>query len=266
MDLGTMTVSLQADLSGLKSGLERAQDLVADSAARLARQEEHLRQAARGLEERWRSGWQTMDGASEAGLTSITRRFSRAVARMMADGEGLRDFWRRLWRDLLEIAVQRLLEMVLRARVAGGEMRAALNLADRASGGGLLGALFGGVGSVVGGIVGAIGSLFGFDNPQHDAWARKQGFDFARHFRAGVAEALAAPLVNLPQTLSPVLAGAGIGSMRAANFRAVSVQSGAFQVNIYAQRLDERAVRDAGAIIADEVTRRLGWVDKRSGL
>jgi len=291
VDLGTMTVSLQADLSGLKSGLERAQELIGESAAGLARQEERFRlagaaarnygdgmsrwlagvtralaaagESARGLEQQWRRGWQAMDDAAEAGLTKITRRFSHGIAQMMVDGEGLRSFWRRLWRDLVETAVQRLLELVLRTRAAGGEMREALNLGGGVFGGaaGFLGDLVGGVFGGVGKILGTIGDWLGFDNPVHDAWARKQGFDFGKHFRAGVAAAMALPV---RMGVSPNPGATLAGGVRPAEVRAVSISVG--DLHFRGERLDERAIRDAGGLIADEVSRRLGWVDRRSGM
>jgi len=223
-----------------------------------------LGRSAAGLQQRWGVAWEAMDSAAEVALGRMTRRFGHAVAAMVVDGRGLRDFWRGLWRDLVEIAVQRLLQMVLETRGAAAAMRDALGVV----GGGLLGGvgglvgIFGGVGKLFKGI----GKILGFDNPVHDAWARKQGFDFAKHFRAGVTAAMAAPFGTLPPTLSPALASAGIGSIRGAQFRAVSIQPGAFIVNISAQNLDERTVRDAGAILADEVGRRLGWTERRSGV
>ena len=288
-----MTVSLRADLSGLDAGLRQAQELMARAAQGLEQQEERFRQAgaaardygqgaaqslagvtdaagalgrsAAGLQQHWGVAWEAMDSAAEVALGRMTRRFGHAVAAMVVDGRGLRDFWRGLWRDLVEIAVQRLLQMVLETRGAAAAMRDALGVVG--------GGLFGGVGGLVGGIfggvgkvLGKIGSWLGFDNPVHDAWARKQGFDFAKHFRAGVAMAMAAPFGALPPTLSPALASAGIGSMGAASFRAVSIQPGAFQVAVYAQELNERVVRDAGGIIADEVSRRLGWTERRTGV
>lgn len=272
MDLGAMTVSLRADLSGLDAGLRRAQELISRSAEELGRQEERFRRAGtavQGLERRWSVAWEAMDAAADAAVSRIVRRFGRGVAQMIVDGRGLREFWRGLWRDLLEIAVQRLLQMVLRTRAAAGDMREALS----AVGGGLFGGVGGVLGSLLGGVFGGIGDVFskigdwlGFDNPRHDAWARKQGFDFAKHFRAGVAAAMAAPFGALPPSLSPTLASAGIGSLRGGQFRAVSIQPGAFVVNITAAELNERVVRDAGGILADEVSRRLGWTDRRTGL
>ncbi len=287
-----MTVSLRADLSGLETGLRRAQELVGRSGEALAQQEERFRQAgaaardygsaavqwltgasdavgalgrsAAGLQQRWAVTWEALDGGAQAALARMTRRFGRAVADMIVDGDGLRHFWRGLWRDLVEIAVQRLLQMVLQARGAGAAMRDALGLVGGGAFGGvggLLGGLFGGIGQVLG----KIGSWFGFDNARHDAWARKQGFDFGRHFRAGVAAAMTMPS-SAPASLSPTLAIAGLGSIGRGSFRAVSVQPGAFQVSVYAQQLNERVVRDAGGIIADEVSRRLGWTDHRSGM
>jgi hypothetical protein len=287
-----MTVSLRADLSGLETGLRRAQELLARSAEGLALQERRFRQAgaaaqdyadgatrglagttdavgalgrsAANLERYWGGAWEAMDATADAALGRMTHRFGRALAAMMVDGRGLQDFWRGLWRDLVEIAVQRLLQIVVDTRGAVSAMRDALSLAGGGllgGVGGLLGGIFGGVGKVLG----TIGSWLGFDNPVHDAWARKQGFDFAKHFRAGVSAAMALR-TNAPATLSPALAGAGLGSMRAANFRAVSIQPGAFVVNVSAQKLDERAIRDAGGILADEVNRRLGWTDRRSGV
>ena len=297
MDLGAITVSLRADLSGLDEGLRRAQELVAASAEGLARQEERFRLAGmaardygdgmsrwlggatgamgglgrttQNLERQWSGAWEAMDQAADAALGRVTRRFGSSVSRMIVDGHGLRDFWRGLWRDLLEIAVQRLAQMVLRTRGAAGDMRDALSAVGGGlfgGVGGLFGDLFGGIFGGIGGVLGKIGDWLGFDNPAHDAWARKQGFDFAKHFRAGVGAAMARPFGALPPTLSPVLASAGIGSLRGGQFRAVSIQPGAFQVTVYAQELNERVVRNAGGILADEVSRRLGTVEKRSGV
>jgi len=300
VDLGAMTVSLRADLSGLDAGLRRAQELISGATEELTRQEQRFRVAgmaardygagvsrwmagitgaigavgksAAGLEGRWGHAWEAMDAASDAALARITRRFGHSVAAMIVDGHGLREFWRGLWRDLLEIAVQRLLQMVLQTRSAAGAMRDALSAVSGGlfgSTGGLVGELFGGVfGGIlsgVGDIFGKIGDWLGFDNPKHDAWARKQGFDFGKHFRAGVMKAMALPLGPVAVS-GPGVALAGIGGAGAAQFRAVSIARGAFQVIVNAQKLDERVVRDAGGIIADEVSRRLGWTDRRSGV
>jgi hypothetical protein len=299
MDLGTMTVSLRADLTGLDAGLRRAQELVSDAAAALAAQEQRFRaagsaardygdgmsrwmaagteavaalgQSAQGLSQGWRGAWEAMDGAADAALRRITRRFGSAVAEMIVDGRGLRDFWRALWRDLLEIAVQRLLQMVLRTRGAAGEMRDALS----GIGGGLFGGLGGIIGGLLGGVLGGVGSVlgkigdfFGFDNPRNDAWARRQGFDFAKHFRAGVAQAMALPMRMPRNVTSAPAAGllnaiAPAGASRSSRAANLTFEPGAVQ--IHAQVLDERAVRDAGGLIADEVCRRLGWTEKRSG-
>jgi hypothetical protein len=299
MDLGAMTVSLRADLTGLDAGLRRAQELVSGAAAALAAQEERFRaagaaardygngmsrwmasgvnavaalgQSAESVSQRWRSAWEAMDAAADTALRRIARRFGSAVAEMIVDGHGLRDFWRALWRDLLEIAVQRLLQIVLRTRGAAGEMRDALS----GVGGGLLGGLGGIVGGLLGGVLGGVGSIlgkigdfFGFDNPRNDAWARRQGFDFGTHFRAGVAEAMALPLRAPRGVTSAPAAGllsaiAPVGEGRNGRAPSLTFEPGAVQIN--AQVLDERAVRDAGGVIADEVCRRLGWTEKRSG-
>jgi len=300
MDLGTMTVSLQADLSGLDAGLRRAQDLISNAAAALATQEDRFRaagsaardygdgmsrwmatgteavaalgQSTQGLSQRWRGAWQVMDAAADATLLRMTRRFGSAIAEMIVDGHGLRDFWRALWRDLVEIAVQRLLQMVLRTRGAAGEMRDALS----GVGGGMFGGLGGIVGGLLGGVLGGVGSIlgkigdfFGFDNPKNDAWARRQGFDFGKHFRAGVAEAMALPF-RAPSGVASapaasLLTAIAPASIARTGLRAASLTFEPGAVLIHAQVLDERAVRDAGGIIADEVCRRLGWTEKRSG-
>ena len=287
-----MTVSLRADLSGLDAGLRRAQELVSRSAAGLAQQEERFRRAGSAardygdgasrwltrvtgsvdalgrstqrLERRWSVAWEAMDAAADAALRRITWRFARGVASMIVDGRGLRDFWRGLWRDLLETAVHRLMQMVLETRSAAGAMHDVLSLVGGGlfgGIGGLFGDLFGGVGKVLK----TVGSWFGFDNPIHDAWARKQGFDFAKHFRAGVAAAMAMPAAA-PPTLGPALAVAGMGSIGRAAFQAVSLNIEHGAVQISAQTLDGDVVREAGDLLADEVSQRLGWTDRRSGL
>ena len=296
MDLGAITVSLRADLSGLEEGLRRAQELVAASAEGLARQEERFRLAGmaardygdgmsrwlggatgamgglgrttQNLGREWSGAWEAMDRAADAALGRVTRRFGSSVSRMIVDGHGLRDFWQGLWRDLLEIAVQRLAQMVLRTRGAAGDMRDALS----AVGGGLFGGVGGLFGDLFGGIFGGIGSVFGkigdwlgFDNPAHDAWARKQGYDFGRHFRAGVMKAMTLP-VQAPPTLGSTQAVAGMRSVGRAAFQAVHLEVERGAVQITAAKLDERTVRDAGAILADEVSRRLGSVERRSGV
>jgi len=269
VDLGAMTVSLQADLSGLDAGLRRAQELISRSAEGLGRQEQRFREAgaaARGFEQRWSAAWEATDSAADAALSRMTRRVGRSVAQMIVDGRGLKDFWQGLWRDLLEIAVQRLLQMVLRTRAAAGDMRDVLSAIGGGlfgGAGGVLGGLLGGVFGGIGDILGQIGDWLGFDNPRNDAWARKQGFDFGRHFRTGVAQAMALPIAALRLRAAPGLA---TSSASAGPLRSVSIATGAFQVTVNAPKLDERVVRDAGGLIADEVSRRLGWTDRRSGL
>lgn len=275
MDLGAITVSLTADLSGLDAGLRRAQDLIAGATDRLTQQENTfaralgtLGQSTEGMSGRWAAAWAAMDRAADVALERVTRRFGHGVARMIVDGHGLRDFWRGLWRDLLEIAVQRLLEMVLRTRGAVGDMRDAFG----AIGGGLLGGAGGRIGGLLGGVFGSVGGLlekvgswFGFENPRNDTWARKQGFDFGKHFRAGVAAAMAMPAAR---TSGASLSALAIATPDAAHARlgSVTIAPGAFQVTVNAQALDERTVRDAGELLADEVSRRLGWRERRSGV
>jgi hypothetical protein len=275
VDLGAITVSLTADLSGLDAGLRRAQDLIAGATDKLTQQENAfaralgmLGQSTDGMGRRWGAAWEAMDRAADVALERVTRRFGRSIARMIADGHGLRDFWRGLWRDLLEIAVQRLLEMVLRTRGAVGDMRDAFGAISGGllgGAGGLIGGLLGGVFGSVGGVLEKVGSWFGFDNPRNDAWARKQGFDFGKHFRAGVAAATAMPATRASGASLPALTAAAPDAV-AARFGAVTIAPGAFQVTVNTQALDERTVRDAGELLVDEVSRRLGWRERRSGV
>jgi hypothetical protein len=291
-----MTVSLRADLSGLDAGLRRAQELISRSAQGLEQQEERFRRAgaaardfgdgasrwlggvasaageagesAQGLERRWSVAWEAMDATADAALSRITRRFGGAVARMITYGGSFKDFWRGLWDTLLRVAINALTQIIIGSKGVKAAMQGVfdwlgkINPFGQLGAGGILAALW----EPIGDIFSSIGDWLGFDNPAHDAWARKQGFDFGRHFRAGVAAAMARPFGVLPPTLSPALAGAGLGAVTAASFRAVSIQPGAFQVTVYAQELNERVVRNAGGILADEVSRRLGWTDRRSGM
>jgi len=224
-----------------------------ERAEALERQVE-IRRRLESMQVREVSLWDRLKATAQAALDSIRQGFEDSLFQIIRYGGNLKDFWQSLWDTFLKLAIHALVQWVIEEWAAAAKVRAARASAGGAGGGGkkewweyipdILPFLQRG-GSVRKGQPTVVGErrreLFvpetaGYILP--DAQAAFQRF-------AEIALAGAGAL------------GGNVGG-------GVTIGPGAVVIN--AQTLDERTVRDAGALLADEVNRRLGWTDRRAGV
>jgi len=136
----------------------------------------------------------------------------------------------------------------------------------------LAGALMGwAVGGPIGAIIGGLGGLFKLWQHGGEVRARDVGVVGERGPELWVPRRAGYILPNAVLDRLPTAAPFGHGLAWAAagaggGGQTVRLEPGAINVTIYAQELNKRVVRNAGGMIADEMCRRLGWRDRRSGV
>jgi TP901 family phage tail tape measure protein len=244
---------------------------------RVAAAQDHLN----GLTKKQPGLWDNLAATAQSALESIRQKFEEALFQVVRYGGTFGDFWKAVWDDFLRLAIHALVQWVIETIATAKLVKAAVKDANSGltesgggggGGGGAAGAVGGAAagyqaGGVWGAVIGAVGGWFGLwqhggrVQPGQVGIVGERGPELFVPDRSGTI----IPNDMLPAaprlSLQPAWAGAAGGATRA-----VSVQPGAFQVTVYAHELNERVVRNAGGLLADEVSRRLGWTDRRSGV
>jgi hypothetical protein len=205
--------------------------------------------------------WDRLRETGQRALEQIRTSFEDAISNIIIQGGSLRDFWKTLWATLVRLAVNALTEIILKALTA---KKAVASIGAGSAGGG--GSWWQKALAVV---------SFALPFLQHGGRVRagepgivgEAGPELFVPHRAGtiLPHEILARLASGMTGFASAAAGGGIMT-RGGALSPVSIAAGAFPVTIYAQELNERVVRDAGGIIADEVSRRLGRTERRTGV
>jgi hypothetical protein len=234
MTLGELTVGITVDLSGLSDGLSRAQEQVAAFGDWLQGSCDALAASAEPFADAMTSALAQVKAAGGDASTALERGFTQALGGLVRGAEGFRDFWRRLWQELLEIVLRNLTAMVSEGDSAAAVLQRTL--------GGLLG------GSVPTGIVGGLLDLLGFDQQ------RRQPRTRYTMPSAPASEAYGA----LPTTTATAAAATRILSV------AVRVEPGAVQLS--PAHFDAESARQAARSLFEEIRHLFETEDLAEGL